>query len=184
MMGADKQITLDTSKWRYASIADKDNPGLQYWDFSRLEWTDVTDRNFEFSKGMLYRVPVEPPVQWRNLEEGEVIIEGDQFLDDGKWCDVKHPGFIFHTYSYLPHRRRVKPAPSGVDSAADSKPAVSQEWLKADFRYNETKRLAEMAWQAILSDPGYVEMKPSEAAEEAWTYAEFMRIASEKRRPK
>lgn len=51
-------------------------------------------------------------------------------------------------------------------------------------RYAETKRLAEMAWQAILSDPGYVAMKPSEAAEEAWVYAEFMRIASENRRPK
>lgn len=66
---------------------------------------------------------------------------------------------------------------------AERIPPLTPRQSRQIQRYAETKRLAEMAWQAILSESNYVEMKPSEAAEEAWTYAEFMRIASENRRP-
>ncbi len=61
---------------------------------------------------------------------------------------------------------------------------TNEEKERDQNRYNELKQLAEMAWVAILIAGYDSATKPSTFAEDAWAFAEFMLIESERRRPK
>jgi len=66
---------------------------------------------------------------------------------------------------------------------AERIPPLTPRPSKELARYEETKRLAEMAWALMHGNPHWSEYQPLEVADGAWRRAEAMCDESERRRP-